>query len=152
MLAFWFWVLYPKHHHNIFHEFVLSDHQHILVFCIQIFRIISWFWFWTQCHNRTQWEANHWSRPHYHYCYHTDSTRVSWRVRGRGVPIPLADVGASTFFCWKRQPKEPDLSRSHQDIGSSNNTTPATLQHRLAKPRTRCWYYNEQYNIIMSDK
>ena len=111
----------------------------------QIFRIRSWFWFWTQCHSRTQWEADHWCIPHFRCCYRTNSTGGSWRVRGKGALIPLADVGkgnASTFCCWQRQPKEPDLSRSRQEIGASDNTTPATLQHQLAKPRTRYPHYS----------
>ena len=117
----------------------------------QIFKIRSWFWFWTQCHSRIQLEVDQWCRPHYHCCYRTDSTRGSWRVRGRGAPIPLENVGernASTFFCWLQQPKEPDLSKSHQEIGASNNTTPATLQHWLAKPRTRYPHYSTMPNTI----
>ena len=40
ILSFWFgnyipYIIQVLFHHNIFHEFVLSDHQHILVFCIQ---------------------------------------------------------------------------------------------------------------------
>src|SRR5713101_10000746 len=40
ILAFWFeyyiqTLILVFFHHNIFHEFVLSGHQHILVFCIQ---------------------------------------------------------------------------------------------------------------------
>ena len=42
--SFWFGNYIPNiilvfFHHNIFHEFVLLDHQHILVFCIQLRRL-----------------------------------------------------------------------------------------------------------------
>ena len=109
----------------------------------QIFRIISRFWFKTQCHSHISWKEDHWCRPHYHYCYHTYSNRGS--RRGRGAPLPLIDVGegnASTFCCWQRQPKELDLSRSCQESGDPNNTTPTTLQHWLAKPRMRYLHYS----------
>ena len=44
ILAFWFEYYIPSiillfFYHNIFHEFILSDHQHILVFCIQLWRL-----------------------------------------------------------------------------------------------------------------
>ena len=35
----------------------------------QIFKIISWLWFRTQCHNCRQWEADHWCRTHCHCFY-----------------------------------------------------------------------------------
>ena len=44
ILVFWFEYYIPNiilvfFHHNILHEFVLSDHQHILVFYIQLWRL-----------------------------------------------------------------------------------------------------------------
>ena len=50
----------------------------------------------------------------------------------KGIPLHF-------FLQWN--PKEPDLNRICQEIGSSENTTPATLQNRLAKLRTRYLHY-----------
>jgi hypothetical protein len=35
------------------------------------------------------------------------------------------------------QPEEPHLSRGHQTAGIVENTTPTTIQHWVASPRTR---------------
>ena len=111
----------------------------------QIFRIRSRFRFRTQCHSCRPWEEDHLCRHQCHCHYRIDPTRGSWRVRGKGASLPLTDEGegnVTTFCCWQWQETELDLSRSHQDIGSFDKTTPTTLQHRLAKPRMRYSHYS----------
>jgi hypothetical protein len=56
------------------------------------------------------------------------------------VPFPFIDVGEgdpATFYCLQRKPKEPHLSRGHQAVGFSDNTTPATIEHQMDSPGMR---------------
>jgi hypothetical protein len=41
------------------------------------------------------------------------------------------------FIVDSRKPEEPHLSRGHQTVGIVDNTTPATIQHRVASPGMR---------------
>jgi hypothetical protein len=45
--------------------------------------------------------------------------------------------GTPLHFIVDRKPEEPHLSRGRQTVGIVDNTTPATIQHRVASPRTR---------------
>ena len=85
-------------------------------------------------------EAYYWCGAQRHCCHYKDPKGGIGRSRGGGTSLPLPYVGKGLpciVHCRQWEPKEPHFSKHREAVGLSDHSSPTSIHHRVASPRTR---------------